>query len=264
MFDRYAVLRIEQAIEFRRVQRSRTLQTLRFGFSILVVALSATILYSCAFICAPFDRRRDFINRAFGGAWARTCQWTFGTTVKIEGEENLAGGGPFIFVSNHISYLDVMAIIGRFPVVVRFLAKKTLVWIPVFGISLYTLDHVFIDRHKKVTHKESMDAIAKKTKEGKSIWIFPGGKRAPDGRLGEWKKGAFVIATQLHVPIAPVAITGSAALHGIGDVTVRPGTITMRIGRPISTVGTTYEDRDELLRQTREAVEELIDHVPHQ
>jgi 1-acyl-sn-glycerol-3-phosphate acyltransferase len=92
--------------------------------------------------------------------------------------------------------------------------------------------------------------------------MFPSGKRAEDGRLGEWKKGAFVLAAELQVPILPIGIIGSQRLHGIGDWFPRPGWITLHIGRPIATTGATYADRDRLLQQARQAVEELLDHAP--
>ncbi|MDP8223539.1 MAG: lysophospholipid acyltransferase family protein [Candidatus Lernaella stagnicola] len=233
---------------------------LRLILALPIIFVSAVVLYSGVLVCAPFDRRRDWVNRVFGGAWFSIWKYMLGVHVRVEGRENIEPNRSYIFVANHTSYLDVMAIITDFPVVVRFLAMKTLVWIPIFGISLYTLDHVFIDHRKRATHRQSLDAIARKTDDGKSILIFPGGGRAPDGRLGEWKKGAFVIATQLHVPLVPVAISGSSRLHGIGDFGVRPGTITIRIGKPIATEGASYEDRNRFLAAARQAVEELLNH----
>jgi len=234
---------------------------LRFGLAILVALVWAVPLWCCALIAAPFDKRRDWVNLRIGRLWTAVWKWILGVRVRVEGAENIRDGGPFLIVSNHTSYLDVLAVYHDFPLMPRFLAKKTLIWVPVFGVAFFTLDHVYIDRRKKDRQLASLEALGAKTKQGKSIFIFPGGKRAADRRLGEWKKGAFVMAAQLGLPIVPVAILGSADLHGIGDIAVTPGTITIRIGRPLPTAGTTYEHRDELLARTRVAVEELLDHV---
>ena len=174
------------------------------------------------------------------------------------GGSNIEHGGPFLFVSNHASYLDVLALYHDFPLMPRFWPKK-----PHLGAHLrhrfFTLDHVYIDRRPGKTQTRQPARPGRQNDQGKSVFIFPGGKRAPDGRIGEWKKGAFVMAIELGLPVVPVGICGSAALHGIGDLAVRPGAIDIRIGRPIATAGLTYENRDELLKKTRSAVEALLD-----
>lgn len=231
----------------------------RFILAVLVAFVLACILYLTHLLVLPFDPDREISNRVIGRGWTGAWKACLGLKVRVVGEENIREGGPFLFVSNHASYLDVLALYHDFPIMLRFLAKKTLVWVPIFGIAFYTLGHIYIDRRQKRGSKQSIAALGRLAQRGYNIFVFPGGKRASDGRLGEWKKGAFVLATQLQMPIVPLAISGSAALHGIGDLFPRPGTVTITIGKPISTAGATYEDRDRLLQLTRRRVEEMLD-----
>jgi 1-acyl-sn-glycerol-3-phosphate acyltransferase len=237
------------------------MRVVRFFVAVVAAFLWSFVVWLLVLVTAPFDRRRNAVN-GLGRLWTGLWKIILGVKVRVSGGENVRDGGPFLFVSNHASYLDVLALYDDFPVPVRFLAKKTLVWVPVFGLAFYTLDHVYIDRRRKDQYKESFEQLAKKIRAGKNVFIFPGGRRAADGRIGEWKKGAFVLAVQLKVPLVPVGIIGSARLHGIGDLAPRPGTIHIRIGQPIPTAGATYDDRERLLLQTRQAVEELIRHDP--
>jgi 1-acyl-sn-glycerol-3-phosphate acyltransferase len=230
----------------------------RLVLAVVTALVLAIILYAVVLCIAPFDKQRNFVNR-IGRIWTGAWKLILGVKVRVLGAENIKEGGPFLFVSNHTSYLDVLALYDDFPAPLRFLAKKTLIWAPVFGLAFYTLDHVYIDRGRKADRDQALGALAQRARQGKNIFIFPGGRRAADGRLGEWKKGAFVLATQLHIPVTPVAISGSAALHGIGDILPRPGLITIRIGRPIPTAGLTFDDRDRLLSLAREQVREMLD-----
>lgn len=234
------------------------MRALRFLAAIIVALIMAVLLYAIHLLILPFDPERKISNRVIGRIWTGCWKTILGVKVRVSGAENIKSGGPFLFVSNHASYLDVLAMYHDFPVLLRFLAKKTLVWAPVFGIAFYTLGHVYIDRRGKQGQLKSLEELAKRARKGQHIFIFPGGKRAPDGRLGEWKKGAFVLATQMHIPIVPVAITGSSALHGIGDLFVRPGTIHVHIGQPINTENSTYDDRNRLLQTVRAQVEEML------
>jgi len=229
----------------------------RFFLAVIVLFTLAFFLYFLMLLVTPFDpdrTKRLGITRF----WTRLWQSALGIASEVTGAENINEGGPFIFASNHISYLDFMVLNSDFPVFLCFLGKKTLMWVPFFGLGFPLAGHVYIDRRNPESRLKSLDKMAERGRKGQHLLIFPGGKRAADGIIGEWKKGVFVLAIQMQRPVVPVAIIGSARLHGIGDLAPRPGTIKIKIGRPISTAGMTYDDRVRLLEQTREAVREMI------
>ena len=88
-------------------------------------------------------------------------------------------------------------------------------------------------------------------KEGKSFLAFPEGTRSRDGRLGQFKKGAFIMAIRAQVPIIPITIQNSRNVQPPGKYGIRPGRIDVLFHDPIETRGMTLDDRDRLVQQTR-------------
>ncbi|HPM75582.1 MAG TPA: lysophospholipid acyltransferase family protein [bacterium] len=234
------------------------MRLLRAAAALPIQFVSAIILYSCVLIVAPFDPRREIVYH-FGRAWLWLWVKLFGVRFAVEGAANVPAEGTGIFVANHTSYFDVPALYSHLPRPVRFLAMKSLLWVPIFGISLYALGHILVDQKDtpENQHKQ-IDQMRRLAEAGHFLAIYPDGGRARNRRIGPWKKGAFVLAIRAQIPIIPVGISGAARAHGVGDLLPRPGLITIRIGRPISTSGMTYEDRDRLLQMARAQVEELI------
>lgn len=234
------------------------MRLLRALVALPVQFISAFVLYCCVLIVAPFDPRRE-IAYHFGRAWIWLGAKLFGVRFTVEGAENVPRESTGIFVANHTSYFDVHAVYSHLTAPVRFLAMKSLLWVPVFGIALHALGHIFVDQKGKPdSQRKQLDQLRKLAESGHFLAIYPGGGRARNRRIGPWKKGAFVLAIRAQIPIIPVGISGAARIHGVGDVLPRPGLITIRIGRPISTQGMAYEDRDRLLQKARAEVEELI------
>ena len=181
--------------------------------------------------------------------------WAAGIQVTLEGEENLKAGFPQIVVSNHQSWFDVFALAARLPVPNRFVAKKELATIPIFGRSWRECGHVSVDRGNREAAIESLEQAWREIHEDKlTMVLFPEGTRSPDGRLQPFKKGAFVLAVQGQVPLVPVAVLGSRSIMPKGGKRVRSGEIVLRIGTPIQTEGATIRDRNRLLKECWDAV----------
>lgn len=112
--------------------------------------------------------------------------------------------GPAIYVSNHSSYIDIIAFGLFFPEKGCFMAKKELAKIPLFGIFFRTID-IAVDRSSAIGSHKSFVTAAERLKAGYSIIIFPEGtiwKYAP--KLKPFKNGAFKLAIEQGVPIIPV------------------------------------------------------------
>jgi len=190
--------------------------------------------------------------------WSQNILWAANVRVVLEGVENLRAHEPQIIVSNHQSGFDVFALAAHLPVRYRFVAKRELGEVPIFGSAWIGCGHVSVDRGNREAAIESLDQAWREIHEEKlTMVLFPEGTRSPDGRLTQFKKGAFVLAVQGQVPLVPVAVVGSRAVMAKGSLRVRSGTITLRIGTPISTEGTTIRDRNRLLEASWEAIAAL-------
>ncbi|MFC1575730.1 lysophospholipid acyltransferase family protein [Gemmatimonadota bacterium] len=187
--------------------------------------------------------------------WARTILRAAGVRVTMEGLENLRTDGPQIVVGNHQSWFDVFTLAAHLPLRYRFVAKKELGTIPVFGRAWKSCGHVSVDRGNREAAIQSLGQAWREIHEDKlTMVLFPEGTRSPDGRLKAFKKGAFVLAVQGQVPLVPAAILGSRAIMRKGDKRIRSGEIRVRFGSPIPTEGTTIRDRNRLLKECWDAV----------
>jgi 1-acyl-sn-glycerol-3-phosphate acyltransferase len=93
--------------------------------------------------------------------------------------------------------------------------------------------------------------------ENMVIVFFPEGTRSRDGAMLPFKKGAFVLALQLGIPIIPVAVIGGRQVMGKGSLKIRSGRMKVIVGEPIPVEGLEFDARDGLVVQARAAVAAL-------
>ena len=186
---------------------------------------------------------------SFGArAWLRLS----GVRIKVRGLELLDPKQPYVFVSNHRSYLDTAAIFVYTGRRIGVLAKKELLKVPVLGVGMGFVNVMAIDRTNRESAIRTTEAAAKRIQSGVSFAVFVEGTRAKPGELLPFKKGAFYMARQAGVPVVPVAIKNSDVLMGKGTGEARAGTIEMVMLSPVETVGvSTDEDMNELIAGVR-------------
>jgi 1-acyl-sn-glycerol-3-phosphate acyltransferase len=190
----------------------------------------------------------------FAKARARTLERMLGVRVTLIGREHVAGIGPVVYTPNHQSHLDILALLGHLPGAVRFAAKQDLWRHPVVGAVMDSLGMVAIDRENSPAAIAALDRVRD---EGQSFVVFPEGGRSRDGRLREFKKGGFLLAIRLGLPVVPVICRGTRRLMPKGSaLTVVPGEVEVIIERPIPTTGLRFEDRDALAAQVRAVIEQ--------
>jgi 1-acyl-sn-glycerol-3-phosphate acyltransferase len=159
-----------------------------------------------------------------------------------------------VVIANHESLLDTQALVTHLPErSIRFVAKKALFAIPLFGWAIKAVGNVPV-RRSDTQHDVRRLERASARRGDRDIVFFPEGTRSADGTLHNFKKGAFAFALLHQRPILPIGIAGSGACLAAHSLRPRPGLIVMVVGEPISVEGLTYDERDELLERGRTAV----------
>lgn len=191
-------------------------------------------------------------------SWCRVLLDGFGVERRVEGLENLLPGRTAVYVCNHQSHVDPPTCFLSLPGPLRFVAKKSLFQVPVFGWALQRAGHIPIDRSDGAESRERINSHIEALRTKVSVMLFPEGTRSEDGTLGPFKKGAAVLALQAGVPVIPLAIAGTKEVLPKGFNQIRSGVVRLRIGKPISTEGMTLEDRGALTERMRSEVAALM------
>lgn len=197
------------------------------------------------------------ITRKIWGWWLFIAGGLF---VKQIEETPIDWQKAYVVTSNHTSYLDIPTLTVKLPMFINFMAKIELAHIPLFGIFFRTID-IAVDR-KNVRHSVWAFHQAKEQllNENKSIVIFPEGTiPLTTPKLTRFKEGAFRLAIETQKPILPVTIIGNwIALPDRGKLRYRPARIIQYVHTPISTVGLTLDDVDDLKQKVYCIIEQKL------
>jgi 1-acyl-sn-glycerol-3-phosphate acyltransferase len=159
-------------------------------------------------------------------------------------------------MSNHQSLVDIAAIVSTLPRTQswRFVAKKELARVPIFGQAIVASGHIIIDRGDRARAVESLRRAAEIIRAGTTVIVFPEGTRSPRGNLRAFKSGPFHLALEAQVPIIPVTVSGSQRITPKGQLIVHRGVVKIVYGKPIPTRGLSLDGRKELAGRVREAI----------
>ena len=171
--------------------------------------------------------------------------------LEVHGREQVPAAGPLLLVSNHVSLLDPPIVGGASPRDLHFMAKEELFGIPLLGWLIRRLN-------ARPVKRDGSDGRALKTalrllREGRALLVFPEGTRGVEGRLGEGKPGAGMLAVMSGAPVVPVHVSGSGRALPAGRVVPRPAKVRVRFGPPLHFKAAGAEERKERYREaTRE------------
>lgn len=158
----------------------------------------------------------------------------FGLKIDVNGLERLTSGRTYIFMMNHISFLDHFLLLAYLPGYFVGLDKAENQKIPLYGRAARRWGQIPIERENHAAALRACDLVKERLAHGVSIAVAPEGTRTPDGRLGPFKKGVFHIAVDSGAAVVPVVIGGLFALVPKGSLCVKPGHVSLRVGHPIS------------------------------
>jgi 1-acyl-sn-glycerol-3-phosphate acyltransferase len=200
---------------------------------------------------------KERILHEFARFWSRLIMKTICSPVKISGLEKIDTSKPHVYAVNHASALDIPVLYVYLPFQFRILFKKELLSYPVIGWHLKRSGQVCIDQQAPSRSIASIRSALKSLLAGMPLVIFPEGGRTPDGEIKPFLPGAFFLAIKAQVDIVPVALVGTYELLPMNTYHIKCRHLEMRIGTPISTVGTDLRHMEELSAKVQKALEDL-------
>ncbi|MBS1600737.1 MAG: 1-acyl-sn-glycerol-3-phosphate acyltransferase [Bacteroidetes bacterium] len=182
-------------------------------FQLLYCLYAYFIFIVCMLLVFPFAVVASFWGKMAGGnliykichVW--TDVWFFCSGIRHRNifEASVEKDKQYIFIANHISYLDIPVIFttirGR---AIRILGKAEMKKIPIFGF-IYSRGAVMVDRSDADKRAKSVRNLKSILKKGVSIFIYPEGTfNETHQPLKDFYDGAFRIAIETKTPIRPI------------------------------------------------------------
>ncbi len=186
--------------------------------------------------------------------WARSVLASAGVRTQAHGLERIPEGHA-VFVCNHQSHYDALVVLALVRKHIRWVAKRELFRIPVFGGAMRRVGNIPVERSGGAQDRARLSEAVQGVRERVSVMFFAEGTRSLDGRLRPFKKGAAMLAIQAGVPVVPMAVSGTRLILPKGGRAVRWGQrVALVVGEPISTQGLTVQDREALTLKLEDAV----------
>lgn len=229
-------------------------------FRVISIAIVCTILSMISIITAPINSSGIFtllVTKAFAGF----NLWVSGVKLQTKGLENVDKKEKYIFVANHQSYFDISVLQWTIPNKLRFVYKKQINYVPIFGWAMYLAGFFPIDRSNA---RKAIELLRKASimikKKNISVAIFPEGTRSKDGTIDTFKKGIFILADEVKGKIVPVTITGTSKILPKNSFKINSGNVIVTYSKPLefkSEKGFLNEIRDIIVKENEVNLREL-------
>jgi len=203
-------------------------------------------------LAAPLPyNKRYFVTSRWNVFIVWCAKWICGINYQFKGYENFPDA-PAIILSKHQSAWETIFLLANLPRPLVFVFKKEILYIPFFGWGIALLRMIPIDRKQGKNAFKSVVAHGKRRlKDGQWIIMFPEGTRIPVGQQGKYKSGGTRLAVETGAVVVPIALN-SGECWPKNSFIKKPGTVTVSVGKPISSEG---KSPDELMEQVEQWIE---------
>jgi 1-acyl-sn-glycerol-3-phosphate acyltransferase len=223
-----------------------------------LLVLSTCVFVGMGIVILPFVGEM-VVNRTVLVWWARFNCLMIPMRVTVRGRENIERGRSYVIVSNHQSLIDSILLVGCLKMDLKWVMKKELRKVPVFGYAAEKGGQILLDRSNPRVAYESLRRAEEKTAGGTSIVILPEGTRSRTGQLGEFKKGAFWLSQNLGSPILPVTIVNTRNILPPDTLDLFPGRVVLHIHRPVDVADYDEALMDRLISDVRQVIQSGLD-----
>ena len=228
-------------------------QPYKWLFFIPFLALN-TIFFGLLTIVLSYISSSKFASYVGGSIWAKINTILTPMIVKVKGRENFDKHQSYIIIANHLSLYDIFLVYGWLGIDFKWVMKMELRKVPFLGPACERLDHVFVDRKNRKASLTSIEKSKSKISNGTSIVFFPEGTRNQSTSMSKFKKGAFMMALQLQLPVLPITINGTHKILPTGTMDLMPGKAEMIIHEPIPIEKYHEESIEELIAISKEKI----------
>ena len=219
----------------------------------LVLTLLTILAIPVILVCALFGLRDGFL--AYGAWMMRVGRLLLGIGIDASGLERLDRNIPYVFMCNHLSFLDAPMLVTVVDRPVRFIVKRFVFRIPVLGLGMRFAGYVPLDKEGVGEGRKRIARAVRLIKERRySFLVYPEGTRSWEGRLLPFRRGGFFLALDSGAPIVPVSIQGTYELMPRGSRSIRRGSVRIVFHEPIPVSGFTRETMPVLMEQVRAAI----------
>jgi 1-acyl-sn-glycerol-3-phosphate acyltransferase len=222
--------------------------------------LSTVVLVTLGLIVLIISN--DKIASKVGVAWARFNSIITPLFVKVIGRDKINRQQSYVIVANHQSLYDILVLYGWIPVDFKWVMKAELRNSPFIGYFCDKIGHVFVDRSNPEAALTSINSAKNKITNGTSILFFPEGTWTRNGKLLNFRKGAFRLAIDLHLPVLPVTIINTRNILPGDSLGLFPGCAKLVIHNPIRIDEYNTSNIHELVIRAKDAIQKGLDAYP--
>lgn len=196
-----------------------------------------------------------------GKIWSQLTCRLFLLPIKVVGREHLDRKTSYVFVANHQGSFDIFLIYGFLGRNFKWMMKKSLRKLPFVGKACESAGFIFVDKSSPRKVYETIKHAEKVLQDGTSLMVFPEGARTFTGHMADFKKGAFLLADQLQLPVVPLTIDGSFDILPRTGKTLSWHPMKLTIHPAIYPIGKGEANLQKLMTESYQAIEK--DLPPH-
>ena len=165
----------------------------------------------------------------------------------------------YVFAQNHVNHLDFVTMHNATPHFKQGIELESHFRYPFYGWFMSSRGTIAVPvarKHRLQRVREQMEAeVAKKH----SILVFPEGTRTPNGRVGAFRHGTFMMARDLGLKVVPTAVTGMFEVMRKGSLVLKPGEVTVYCDAPVDFTGLSNVEVKEQAERVRAQVASRVD-----
>ncbi|MBT3388427.1 MAG: 1-acyl-sn-glycerol-3-phosphate acyltransferase [Desulfobacula sp.] len=197
--------------------------------------------------------KQDAVN-IIAVLWSKLCCSIVPVNVVIKGKKNYSRNKSYVIVANHQSMADIPALHGHLGLNIKWIMKKELEKIPIFGSAANQLGCIYVDRSNHDAAIKSIGEAKRRLSKKDCVLFFAEGTRSRNGAMMPFKKGAFRFAHDIDLPILPVTIKNSLHILLSDTFDLTPGTIEIIVHPPVHILNHYMDHPDKVIESIRQTI----------